>query len=87
MKEKQLRKLKRIELYEIMLAQADEIDRLQTELAQAEAELADKRIKIAEAGSLAQASLQLTKVFEEAQKTADLYLTNIKANAGEVDEG
>ncbi|MGE9833209.1 MULTISPECIES: DNA repair protein [Streptococcus] len=87
MKEKQLRKLKRIELYEIMLAQADEIDRLKTELAQAEAELADKRIKIAEAGSLAQASLQLTKVFEEAQKTADLYLTNIKANVGEVDEG
>lgn len=87
MKEKQLRKLKRIELYEIMLAQADEIDRLKTELAQAEAELADKRIKIAEAGSLAQASLQLTKVFEEAQKTADLYLTNIKANTGEVDEG
>lgn len=87
MKEKKLRKLKRIELYEIMLAQADEIDRLKTELAQAEAELADKRIKIAEAGSLAQASLQLTKVFEEAQKTADLYLTNIKANVGEVDEG
>lgn len=87
MKEKQLRKLKRIELYKIMLAQADEIDRLKTELAQAEAELADKRIKIAEAGSLAQASLQLTKVFEEAQKTADLYLTNIKANVGEVDEG
>ena len=87
MKEKQLRKLKRIELYEIMLAQADEIDRLKTELAQAEAELADKRIKIAEAGSLAQASLQLTKVFQEAQKTADLYLTNIKANVGEVDEG
>ena len=78
MNEKELRKLKRIELYEIMLAQSEEIDALKVQLEEAQAALSSKEIKIKEAGSLAQASLQLTKVFEEAQKAADLYLHNIQ---------
>lgn len=81
---KELRKLKRAELLEIMLAQSEEIDRLRKELAQKDAQLADRTIAIKESGSIAEASLKLTKVFEEAQKAADLYLANVRAgNAGE----
>lgn len=75
---KNLKKLKRSELLEIMLAQGEEIDRLRAELARKDAELRDRRITLEESGSLAEASLRLTAVFEEAQKAADLYLENVK---------
>ncbi len=86
MNEKDFRKFKRVELYEIMLAQAEEIDDLRAQLAAAKKELENKRIDIQQSGSIAEASLKLTKVFEEAQKVADLYLSNIKRETGDADE-
>ena len=86
MNEKDFRKLKRVELYEIMLAQAEEIDDLRNQLTAAKKELENKRIDIQQSGSIAEASLNLTKVFEEAQKAADLYLSNIKRETGDADE-
>ena len=86
MDERNFRKLRRIELYEIMLAQSQEIDALKAELAQVREELSNKEIKLKEAGSIAEAALSLTNIFEEAQKAADLYLENIKTTFGETDE-
>ena len=86
MNEKDFRKFKRVELYEIMLAQAEEIDDLRAKLAAAKKELKNKRIDIQRSGSIAEASLKLTKIFEEAQKAADLYLSNIKKETGDADE-
>ena len=86
MNEKDFRKFKWVELYEIMLAQAEEIDDLRAQLAAAKKELENKRIDIQQSGSIAEASLKLTKVFEEAQKAADLYLSNIKRETGDADE-
>lgn len=81
MTEKELLKLKRTELLEIMLAQSREIDSLREELAETRKKLEDKRIKIKEAGSIAEASLKLTQIFEEAQRAADLYVENVKRRA------
>ena len=81
MTEKELLKLKKSELLEIMLAQSKEIDSLRAQLEEANAELRDKRIAIEESGSIAEASLTLTKIFEEAQKAADIYLENVKRGA------
>ena len=78
MTEKELLSLKKSELLEIMRAQSREIDYLRAQLEEAKAELADKRINIEEAGSIAEASLKLTRIFEEAQKAADLYLDNVR---------
>ena len=86
MDERNFRKLRRIDLYEIMLAQSQEIDALKAELAQVREELSNKEIKLKEAGSIAEAALNLTNIFEEAQKAADLYLENIKTTFGETDE-
>lgn len=83
MNEKQLRRLKKVELLEIMLAQGRRIDELEEELALVRQQLEEKRLKIEKAGSLAEASLQLTAIFEEAQRACDIYLTNLK----EQDEG
>ncbi|WP_074484948.1 DNA repair protein [Streptococcus henryi] len=86
MNQRDFRKLRRIDLYEIMLAQSQEIDALKVELAQVREELSNKEIKLKEAGSIAEAALSLTNIFEEAQKAADLYLENIKTTFGETDE-
>lgn len=75
-----LRKLRKAELLQIMLEQSDEIDRLRDRVEELEKELEDRRITIEKAGSIAEASLKLTRVFEEAQKAADLYLENIRGH-------
>lgn len=81
MTEKELLKLKRSEMLEIMLAQSQEIDNLRKERDELKEQLADRRIRIEKAGSLAEASLQLTNIFVEAQKAADLYVENVKRSA------
>ena len=81
MTEKELLKLKKSELLEIMLAQSKEIDSLREQLAEAEEKLASRRIAIKESGSIAEAALKLTQIFEEAQKAADLYVDNVKRRA------
>ncbi len=75
---KDLKRLKRVEILEIMLAQSKEIDRLRTRVNELENRLNDKTIKIQESGSIAEASLKLTRIFTEAQKAVDLYLENVK---------
>ena len=77
-----LRKLRKAELLQIMLEQSDEIDRLRDRVEELEKELEDRRITIEKAGSIAEASLKLTRDFEEAQKAADLYLENIRGRRG-----
>jgi hypothetical protein len=81
MTEKELLKLKKSELLEIMLAQSKEIDSLREQLADVKAQLADRQIAISESGSIAEASLKISKIFEEAQKAADQYVENIKNRA------
>ena len=81
MTEKELLKLKRSEMLEIMLAQSREIDKLRQELAEAKAQVEDREIRIRESGSIAEASLRLTDIFKEAQKAADLYVENMKRRA------
>ena len=83
MNERTLKQLKKIELYEILLAQSKEIDRLKQELIETQQKLENMQIIIQEAGSLADAALKLTKIFEEAQKAADIYLKNITENDDE----
>lgn len=82
-KDRELKKLNKQEMLEIMLAQSKEIDRLKAELDEKNKELEDRNIRLSKCGSIAQASLQLTKVFEEAQKAANIYVENVKVRADE----
>ena len=81
MADKELRKLQKIELLEILVDQRKRIDELEKELSETKAKLEDREIKIRNSGSLAEASLKLTNIFEEAQKAVDLYTDNIKKQA------
>ncbi len=77
MTDKELKKLSRTDLLEMLIEQSKEIERLQKIIKSNEKELQSKRIMLNEAGSIAEASLKINKVFENAQKAADQYLANV----------
>lgn len=74
----ELKKIKRAELLNIMVAQSKEIDRLNEELESMKEKLKSRELKIEKCGSIAEASLALTRIFEDAQKAADTYLYNVR---------
>ena len=86
MTEKKLSKMRRSELLKLMLEQQKQIRQLEDELAQANEKLASRRTNLKNAGSIAEASLALTNIFEEAQKAADGYLENLKDMKDDEDE-
>ena len=79
MNDTELRKLKRKELLEVILMQAKRIEKLELDLENAKTKINSKEIAIKESGSIAEAALKLSGIFEEAQKAADLYLLNVKS--------
>lgn len=77
MKEKELKRLSRAELLELLLVQAKEIEHLQAKLEKAEKALSDRNLRLMKAGSLAQAVVEINGVMEAAQAAAQQYLDNI----------
>lgn len=77
MTDKELQRLRRSELLEILLAQQKQIDSLKKELADANEQLAERKIVIEKSGSIAEAALKLNGIFEAAQRAADQYLYSI----------
>lgn len=81
MPDRELRHLHRTELVEIIFALKQSEDQLKAENAALTAQLQDRRIHIQNAGSIAQAALELNKVFEAAQAAAEDYLASVQAEA------
>ncbi len=82
MTDKELKKLNRKQLLELLLAQARENAALKTEIARLEEKLHSREVQVSQAGNLAEAALQLNGVFEAAQAAASQYLLNVKLMAG-----
>ncbi|SFQ56052.1 DNA repair protein [Streptococcus equinus] len=78
---KQLRKLRRSDLFELLVEQAKEIEKLQGQVKELEGKLERRELEVTDAGSIAEAALAISKVFEEAQAAADTYLYNVKRMA------
>ena len=83
MTEKELRRLSRGELLEMLITRTIENERLTEELQQARKELSDRELIQDRAGSMAEAALQLNGVFEAADRAAREYLENIRRMAEE----
>ena len=81
MTEEELKKLSRAELLELLVYQTKKVEDLQDELDEANRRLANRRIMLRNAGSIAEASLEINEVFRAAQAAADQYLENVKRNA------
>ena len=79
MPDRELRHMRRTELVEIILALKQSEDQLRAENAALSAQLQERQIHIENAGSIAQAALELNKVFEAAQAAADEYVASVLA--------
>ncbi len=86
MTERELKRLRRADLLEILLELSQENEQLKKDLADAQAQLEDRRIRLEEAGSIAEAALELNGVFEAAQKACQEYLDNIREKSRLADE-
>lgn len=85
MADKDLRKLNRAELLELLIAQTKENELLQGQIVELngkldamQTQLEQRQILIQNAGSIAEASLLLNGVFDAAQLAAQEYLENIR---------
>ena len=78
MQNKNLHKLGKTELLEIIYEQEQRIEELNGEIHTLNKKLEDRTIKIQKAGSIAEVSIRINEIFETAQKATDEYLRNIK---------
>lgn len=81
MTDKEFRRLSRAELIDIIFALQKQQEALQTENARLQHELDEKKLKISNAGSLADAVIAINGVLEAAQAAADQYIISVKANS------
>ena len=86
MTEKELKKLNRYQLLELLIAQTERADKLQAKLDAKDAEMHEQNLAIASLGSIAEASLQLSGVFRAAQEAADMYIAAAKKKAEEIEK-
>lgn len=78
MKQPDLRGLSRTELLELLIQQGEEMERMEQELADCRCQLEDKKLSLSKAGSIAEAALQISGVFEAAQVACAQYQENIE---------
>lgn len=81
MPDRELRRMSRTELVEIIYALKQSEDQLKAENAALTAQLQERQLHIENAGSIAQAALELNRVFEAAQAAADDYAASVRAKA------
>ena len=84
MTEKELKKLNRYQLLELLLLQTERAEKLQRELDETKAQISQQELQFLSLGSIAEASVQITGVFEAAQRAADLYVEAAQRRADEI---
>ena len=83
MTDQELRRLSRADLIDIIYTLQQQKEQAEQQLAQAQAQLQDRQLRIANAGSIAEAALSLNGVFDAAQAAADQYLQAVRTSAAE----
>ncbi len=79
MTDKEFKRLSRAQLIEIIYQLQLQIDKLSEQTQELESELADKRLRLNNAGNIADAALEINNCFRSAQNAAEQYLNEIKA--------
>lgn len=81
MTNKELRKMGRSELLQILILQMEENEALRRKLEATTEELESRRLAVGNAGSLAEAALQINGVFAAAEAAAEQYLDNVRTSS------
>ena len=79
MTDKEFKRLSRAQLIEIIYQLQLELDKVNEEKQALERDLADKRLRLSNAGNIAEAALEINDCFRSAQNAAEQYLNEIKA--------
>ena len=79
MTDKEFKRLSRAQLIEIIYQLQLQIDKLSEQTQELESELKDKRLRLSNAGNIADAALEINNCFRSAQNAAEQYLNEIKA--------
>lgn len=83
MTNKELRRMSRSELLELLIDQMEENEKLSTELDKVKKQLQERRIIAENCGSIAEAALQLNGIFEAAEAAARQYVESVCSMADE----
>lgn len=86
MADKDLKRLSRADLVEIIYEQQKQLDALQAKVLQLEELQKQRSLCMESAGSIAEAALQLNDVFTAAQAAADQYLTSVQSASAESEQ-
>ena len=81
--DKELKKLSRADLLELLLVQTRETESVKRQLLEAEKALEERQLRLTTVGSLAEAVLEVNGVMAAAQEAANQYLENIAAMEAE----
>lgn len=79
MTDKEFKKLSRAQLIDIIYQLQLQIEQLKEQKLELEEKLADKRLRLSNAGSIAEAALEINDCFRSAQKAAEQYLNEMQA--------
>ena len=85
MTDKEFKRLNRSQLIDVIYQYQLQVDTLTEENRELELKLADKRLRLSKAGSIADAALEINDCFRNAQKAAEQYLNEIKLIREEVE--
>lgn len=83
---KELKKMSRRELMDIIYQMKKNEQQMQEEIASLQEALQEKRIRLSTSGSISEAAASITNLFSAAQKTADLYLQEISCMKEETEK-
>ena len=86
MTQKELKKLHRVELLELLIEQTRRADALEDEVAELKKQLAMREIDIENAGTLAEAAIKINEVLSAADAAAKQYLYNVQRMTGNLPE-
>ena len=86
MTDKEFKRLSRAQLIEIIYQLQLREEELEAENQQLKEELADRRLRLQEAGNLAEAALEINDVMRAVQSAADQYLEEIRIMRNETEE-
>lgn len=78
MTDKELRRMSRSELLEMLVEQMEENERLREKLNAVQAELDHTQFAVKRVGTLAEAAMEMNGVFEAADKAAREYLEHVR---------
>ena len=85
MTEKDMKKLNRYQLLELLVIQSEQVKDMQHQIEEMQKLLDSRDIQMSVVGSIAEASLQLGGVFTAAQKSADIYLAAVQERLSEIE--